>query len=161
MDLNFVPELLSLAPLSAALYLMWKEHKRLRSLTPFILAIVLFIVARLCDVLIQAPSAFPSAMLGLAKGAINPLLNGLSDLSDTLGVFLIVAGFVQTIRFEREEKKRIDALEAVLPICSWCKKYRTDNGDWQPIEQYLKENGRALTHGICPDCAERYFTARA
>lgn len=112
MDLNFVPELLSLAPLGAALYLVWREHKRLRSLTPFILAIVLFIVARFCDVLIQVPSTFPSTLLGLAKGAIDPLLNGVSDLSDTVGVFLIVAGFIQTIRFEREEKKRIDALEA-------------------------------------------------
>lgn len=160
MDLNYLPELLSLLPLGAALYLMWREHKRLRSLTYFILAIGLFFVARSCDVLIEVPSRLPSAVLGVAKEEMDPLLNGVSDLSDTIGVFLIVAGFVQTIRFEREEKRRIDALETILPICAWCKKYRTENGKWQPIEQYLKENGQMLTHGICPDCAGEHFKGK-
>ena len=75
-------------------------------------------------------------------------------------MFLIVAGFIQTIRFEREEKGRINALEAILPICAWCKKYRAEDGEWLPIEQYLSESGRELSHGICPSCVKERFHAQ-
>jgi hypothetical protein len=157
MDLNFLPELVSVCALLAAFYLVWKEHKRLRSLTPFIIGIALLLMARLSDVLIQFPSAAPAERLGMVKVSMDRLLNGLSDIADTGGVFLIVAGFIQTIRFERGEKKRIDELEALLPLCAWCKNYRTEKGKWLPIERYLSESGQSLTHGICPACIEKHF----
>jgi hypothetical protein len=157
MDLNFIPELLSVLALLAAFYLVWREHKRLRSLTPFIVGIALLLIARLSDVVIQLPSATPAEMLGLMKASMDRLLNGLSDTADTVGVLVIVAGFVQTIRFERGEGKRIEKLEAMLPLCAWCKSYKTEKGKWLPIEKYLSENGRTLTHGICPVCLEKHF----
>jgi hypothetical protein len=160
MDLNFLPELLSALALLAAFSLLWKEHKRLRSLTPFIIGIALLLIARLSDVVIQLPTTAPAEMLGLMKASMDRLLNGLSDIADTLGVLLVVVGFLLTIRFERGEKKRIDELEAILPLCAWCKSYRTEKGKWLPIEKFLSENGQSLTHGICPSCVEKHFKDR-
>jgi PAS domain S-box-containing protein len=47
----------------------------------------------------------------------------------------------------------IKQLRGLLPICSWCKKVRDDQGYWKQVEQYVEENTDAtFTHGICPDC---------
>ena len=143
--------------MAAAFYLLWREHKRLRSLTPFIAGIALLLIARISDVFIQVPSTVPADALGLTNVSMDSLLNWLSDITDTAGVFFIVAGFIQTVRFERQEKSRIDELEAILPLCAWCKNYRTEKGKWLPIERYLSENGQTLTHGICPACLEKHF----
>jgi len=53
---------------------------------------------------------------------------------------------------------RIKTLEGVLPICMYCKMLRGDNGNWMPIEQYIKEHTKAeFTHGICPDCLKKNY----
>lgn len=47
----------------------------------------------------------------------------------------------------------IKQLRGLLPICSWCKKVRDDQGYWKQVEKYVEENSEAtFTHGICPDC---------
>jgi DNA-binding response OmpR family regulator len=46
-------------------------------------------------------------------------------------------------------------LEGLLPICSYCKKIRGKNDDWQQIESYVAQRTDAeFSHGICPDCYE-------
>lgn len=51
---------------------------------------------------------------------------------------------------------RVRRLEALLPICTYCKKIRNDHNYWQRIENYFKENaGSEFTHSICPDCYQR------
>jgi phosphoserine phosphatase RsbU/P len=53
---------------------------------------------------------------------------------------------------------RIGKLEAILPICSYCHKVRSDSGYWQQVEEYLAEQtGSMLSHSICPDCYEKYI----
>lgn len=52
----------------------------------------------------------------------------------------------------------IKTLKGFVPICSSCKKIRDDQGYWQQIEQYIKENSEAqLSHGICPDCVKTMY----
>jgi hypothetical protein len=52
----------------------------------------------------------------------------------------------------------VKTLSGLLPICSHCKMIRDDRGYWNRIESYIRERSDAeFTHGICPDCAERYF----
>ncbi|MEI6246292.1 MAG: hypothetical protein WCQ64_14760 [Acidobacteriota bacterium] len=47
----------------------------------------------------------------------------------------------------------LKTLEGIIPICSHCRKLRTEVGDWQQLEQYLRHRSDAmLSHGICPDC---------
>jgi AmiR/NasT family two-component response regulator len=53
----------------------------------------------------------------------------------------------------QEAINKIKTLEGLIPICSWCKKIRDDEGYWQQVELYVSEHTKAeFTHGICPDC---------
>jgi ABC-type sugar transport system permease subunit len=53
---------------------------------------------------------------------------------------------------------KINTLSGLIPICSWCKKIRNDQGYWQTVEHYIAEHSQAeFTHGMCPDCAKKYF----
>ena len=46
----------------------------------------------------------------------------------------------------------------MLPICASCKKVRDDKGYWNQIEVYIRERSDAeFSHGLCPDCAQRYY----
>ena len=83
------------------------------------------------------------------------ILTNLGNTSDTIGILCLIFGFLKTIEYQKQEQKRIKELETLLPPCAWCKKYRTDDGEWKPIEQYLYESGASMTHGICPDCAAK------
>ncbi|MFA5908138.1 MAG: hypothetical protein WC815_05110 [Vicinamibacterales bacterium] len=52
----------------------------------------------------------------------------------------------------------LHTLRGIIPICSNCKKVRTDAGDWQQVEQYVHEHSAAqFSHGICPDCARKLY----
>ncbi len=52
----------------------------------------------------------------------------------------------------------IRTLQGIVPICSHCKKIRDDSGYWKALESYIQEHSDAsFSHGICPDCAKRYF----
>lgn len=49
-------------------------------------------------------------------------------------------------------------LSALLPICSYCKGIRNDEGYWHRVETYLQTHTETeFTHGICPDCAKKHF----
>jgi hypothetical protein len=55
------------------------------------------------------------------------------------------------------DSARIDALKSCIPICAACKKVRDDVGCWDPLETYLsKHMDVVFTHGLCPECSERY-----
>jgi len=51
---------------------------------------------------------------------------------------------------------RIGRLEAMLPICSYCKKIRDGQEYWKQVEEYMAElTGQNFSHSICPDCYEK------
>lgn len=53
---------------------------------------------------------------------------------------------------------RVKQLQGLLPICSYCKRIRDDHDYWQQVETYMSEHSQAtFTHGICPDCYEKFF----
>ncbi len=64
-----------------------------------------------------------------------------------------------------EERRRfveyageIQRLRDMIPICAHCKKIRDDDGFWESVEEYFeKHTDTRFTHGICPECKERYF----
>ncbi|MGD9486386.1 MAG: MASE3 domain-containing protein [Calditrichaceae bacterium] len=52
----------------------------------------------------------------------------------------------------------IKTLRGILPICSYCKKIRDDEGYWNQVEVYVKQHSDArFSHGICPDCMEAHY----
>lgn len=53
---------------------------------------------------------------------------------------------------------RIEKLESLIPICSYCKNVRNDQSYWQRIESYLAEKtGADCSHSICPACYEKFM----
>jgi hypothetical protein len=52
--------------------------------------------------------------------------------------------------------QEVQSLSSLLPVCAWCKRIRDDDGTWNQVDAYLhKHTSIGVTHGICPDCAER------
>jgi CheY-like chemotaxis protein len=52
--------------------------------------------------------------------------------------------------------KEIKTLQALLPICAWCRNIRDDKGYWKNLETYIHENtDTTFTHGICPKCMKK------
>jgi DNA-binding response OmpR family regulator len=57
---------------------------------------------------------------------------------------------------------RVDALEKILPICSYCKKIRGDDGDYQALETYFSDRSKVkFSHGICPQCLKKQLPDKA
>jgi PAS domain S-box-containing protein len=47
----------------------------------------------------------------------------------------------------------VRSLQAILPICSYCKNIRNDENYWQSVEAYISNHTNTqFSHGICPDC---------
>jgi methyl-accepting chemotaxis protein len=64
----------------------------------------------------------------------------------------------QLISELQQALNEVKTLRGILPICSACKKIRSDQGSWQQIESYIRDHSDAeFTHGICPDCAQRLY----
>ncbi len=96
-----------------------------------------------------------------------------------LGIFLVFsAQFLlnRKLRREIQARKRIEeerntlitdlqmalsevkTLQGFLPICSNCRKIRSDSGYWQQIESYIQDHTDAqFSHGICPDCLHQLY----
>lgn len=52
----------------------------------------------------------------------------------------------------------IKTLRGILPICSFCKKIRDDQGYWERVDIYIKKNSAAdISHGICPECLRQHY----
>jgi len=52
---------------------------------------------------------------------------------------------------------RVKQLQGLLPICSYCKKIRDDGNYWNQVETYISaHSGAQFSHGICPDCFEKF-----
>jgi len=57
----------------------------------------------------------------------------------------------------QEALAEIKTLKGFIPICASCKKIRDDEGYWNQLEAYIsKHTDAVLSHGICPECAEKY-----
>jgi len=58
----------------------------------------------------------------------------------------------------RKALEEIRGLQGILPICTHCKKIRDDKGAWNQIEEYIHTHSDAeFSHGVCPECVERYY----
>ncbi len=50
----------------------------------------------------------------------------------------------------------VKQLRGLLPICSYCKRIRSDSDYWEQVESYISNHTDAeFSHGICPCCYER------
>lgn len=52
----------------------------------------------------------------------------------------------------------IKTLRGIIPICSFCKGIRDDEGYWKRLEEYMAEmTGAEFSHGVCPDCLKKQY----
>jgi GAF domain-containing protein len=57
-----------------------------------------------------------------------------------------------------ERIAEIKTLRGILPICSFCKRIRDDEGYWQAVDDYIQEHTEAeLSHGLCLDCLKEHY----
>ncbi len=158
MYITFVIDLISAMLLIGSLFLVWKERLHFYSLRPLIPAIIFLVVGHICDMLIEHPDIRVSEYVGMRSGLFEVVIPIASNIADTIGITFLVYGFIQIIKYEKAGQKQIQELELMLPLCSNCKKYRTEDGLWLPIEKYLIDTGAPkLTHGICPECSEKLY----
>lgn len=53
--------------------------------------------------------------------------------------------------------RHVRQLQSLLPICSYCKRVRSDQNYWTQVESYLGEHlDVQFSHGICPSCYEHH-----
>lgn len=58
----------------------------------------------------------------------------------------------------RRALEEVKALNALLPICTYCHRVRDDSDYWADLNAYLREHaGAQLSHAICPDCLTSRF----
>ncbi|KAF0125562.1 MAG: putative PAS/PAC sensor protein [Elusimicrobia bacterium] len=62
-----------------------------------------------------------------------------------------------------EDISELAELRSVLPICASCKKIRSEEGGWEPVEAYIRSRipGSPLSHGLCPDCLKKHYPAHS
>lgn len=66
---------------------------------------------------------------------------------------LVQVALAERIRELEDALAQIKTLQGLLPICSYCKRIRTDGDYWQQLEGYISEHsGARFSHGVCPDC---------
>jgi len=91
---------------------------------------------------------------------------------DTFGNVVSCDEIVQDVtrrkkaEIEREElisdlKKalaEIKTLRGIVPICSFCKQIRDDEGFWNKVESYVSKHTHArFSHSVCPECARKHY----
>ncbi|MEO7192264.1 MAG: response regulator [Vicinamibacterales bacterium] len=59
----------------------------------------------------------------------------------------------QQIAALQEALAKVTALEGLLPICSYCKRIRSDAQEWEQMESYISTHSSAqFSHSVCPSC---------
>jgi PAS domain S-box-containing protein len=83
-------------------------------------------------------------------------------------IFCVCRDITERKRSEKEQKKLIKELEealteiktlrGILPLCSFCKKIRDDEGFWEQVDVYIRKHSQAdISHSICPECMKKHY----
>ena len=87
--------------------------------------------------------------LGALAEAFNSMSEGLKTREEQLK---------RSNRELEEALKNLKTIYGLLPICAHCKKIRDEKGGWEKLESYFYTHSEIkFSHGICPDCAKKYY----
>ena len=161
MYITLIIDVISLLLLVGAFFLLWKERSHIYSMRPLLPATIFLVLTHICDLLVEHPSIGLSEYLGFPFSRFGLVVAAIGNIADAVGITFLIYGWIKIIKHKRVEEKHIQELERMLPLCSNCKKYRSEEGRWFPIEKYLIDSGAPkLTHGICPECSELLYGHR-
>ncbi len=66
----------------------------------------------------------------------------------------------QLIEELRKTLAEVKTLRGILPICSFCKNIRNDEGYYEQIEAYIhKHSDVDFSHTVCPVCIDKHYPA--
>jgi len=72
---------------------------------------------------------------------------------DTAIDIIVLLVLVQLIGYVARQRREIQVLEGMLPICGFCKRIRDESGGWLQLERYIAERSEAsFSHTFCPEC---------
>ena len=70
---------------------------------------------------------------------------------------ILIATAILVDRIVRQDRE-IRVLRGLLPICSFCKRIRDEEGAWRQLEIYIGARSDArFSHTFCPDCGRRKY----
>ena len=95
-----------------------------------------------------------SAFWAVPWSITTTILNGLIQMATLAAFAFLVDQAVQRKALYAE----VQLLRGILPICSFCKKIRNEDDQWEPLERYISGHSDAqFSHGLCPDCAQEHY----
>lgn len=54
--------------------------------------------------------------------------------------------------------EKIELMAGLIPICSYCKGIRSDQGYWSTVEAFIQQySDVGFTHGVCDNCMQKHF----
>ena len=134
---------------------------------PYIRLQILYIIP------ISMASWFSGRRLGLALCCSLPLVRivfrflwavpwGIKETIFNAAIYIIIFSLlVFLVDHEKQRQsllKEVRVLRGLLPICSFCKRIRKQDNNWEPLEDYISEHSEAeFTHGFCPECAKEHY----
>lgn len=74
------------------------------------------------------------------------------------GTFAALRSEIQARTALETALQEVRTLQGIIPICAHCKNIRTDAGEWQQVEAYVRAHSDArFSHGICPNCMAKHY----
>jgi DNA-binding NtrC family response regulator len=100
---------------------------------------------------------------------VEKLMGGVADYVRKNELDYLAVAMQHALREAKEQQMRKQRMKdffkthleetQMLPICSSCKKIRDKHNQWQSLEKFFLEYLNIhFTHGLCPDCAPKFFS---
>ncbi len=80
------------------------------------------------------------------------------EIIDTAVDMAILAATSVLIDKMLRQERELQVLEGLLPICSFCKRIRDEDGHWRQLETYISSHSSArFSHTFCRDCGQKEY----
>lgn len=71
---------------------------------------------------------------------------------------LVLLALAWVVDYIRRQRREINVLQGMLPICGFCKRIRDESGSWLQLERYIADRSEAkFTHTFCPECGRKHY----
>ena len=97
-----------------------------------------------------------------------PLIISYGIVAAVVSLIIYVASHLLEQKEQEQQKliknlqgalSEIKTLQGIVPICSFCKKIRDDEGYWKQVEIYVSQHTEAkFSHGVCPECITEHYS---
>ena len=115
--------------------------------------------ARMHVILLTARDGHADIVAGLDAGADDYLIKPFNpeELRARVQVGIRIVSLQDRLAQQVDELQdalsKVKQLRGLLPICSYCKRIRSDENYWEQVDSFVAQHSDAqFSHGICPTC---------